>query len=54
LNGVLTELVRWPWREYSAGERLHAKPGMLFVRYSAGWQGDMDMPPQTLTPYADW
>ncbi|MGK9175828.1 cellulose biosynthesis protein BcsC [Yokenella regensburgei] len=29
--------------------------GMLFVRYSAaGWQGDMDMPPQTLTPYADW
>ena len=29
--------------------------GMMFVRYSAGgWQGDMDMPPQTLTPYADW
>ena len=29
--------------------------GMLYVRYSAaGWQGDMDMPPQTLTPYADW
>lgn len=29
--------------------------GMLFVHYSAtGWQGDMDMPPQTLTPYADW
>lgn len=29
--------------------------GMLFVRYSAaGWQGDMDMPPQMLTPYADW
>ena len=29
--------------------------GMLFFRYSAaGWQGDMDMPPQTLTPYADW
>ncbi|MEN0578128.1 cellulose synthase complex outer membrane protein BcsC [Phytobacter palmae] len=29
--------------------------GMLFIRYSAaGWQGDMDMPPQTLTPYADW
>ncbi|MGP3590677.1 cellulose synthase complex outer membrane protein BcsC [Vagococcus sp. WN89Y] len=29
--------------------------GMIFVRYSqAGWQGDMDLPPQTLTPYADW
>ncbi|SET39278.1 cellulose synthase complex outer membrane protein BcsC [Kosakonia radicincitans] len=29
--------------------------GILFVRYSmAGWQGDMDMPPQPLTPYADW
>jgi hypothetical protein len=29
--------------------------GMLFIRYfAAGWQGDMDMPPQTLTPYADW
>ncbi|EOC1533060.1 cellulose synthase complex outer membrane protein BcsC [Cronobacter turicensis] len=27
----------------------------LFIRYSqGGWQGDMDMPPQTLTPYADW
>ncbi|ELY4673849.1 cellulose biosynthesis protein BcsC [Cronobacter turicensis] len=26
----------------------------LFIRYSqGGWQGDMDMPPQTLTPYAD-
>ncbi|NCH60582.1 cellulose synthase complex outer membrane protein BcsC [Cronobacter dublinensis] len=26
----------------------------LFIRYSqAGWQGDMDMPPRTLTPYAD-
>ena len=29
--------------------------GMLYVRYSAaGWQGDMDLPPQPLTPYADW
>nr|WP_318383480.1 cellulose synthase complex outer membrane protein BcsC [uncultured Enterobacter sp.] len=29
--------------------------GILFVRYSAaGWQGDMDLPPQPLTPYADW
>ena len=29
--------------------------GMLYVRYSqAGWQGDMDSPPQVLTPYADW
>lgn len=29
--------------------------GMIFVRYSdAGWQGDMDMPPQPLMPYADW
>nr|BAM44857.1 cellulose synthase subunit C [Enterobacter sp. CJF-002] len=28
---------------------------LIYVRYSgAGWQGDMDMPPQTLTPYADW
>jgi len=27
----------------------------IFVRYSqAGWQGDMDMPPQPLVPYADW
>ncbi|EEX1867426.1 hypothetical protein, partial [Klebsiella pneumoniae] len=25
------------------------------VRYSAaGWQGDMDLPPQPLIPYADW
>ncbi|WP_404871451.1 hypothetical protein, partial [Klebsiella pneumoniae] len=25
------------------------------VRYSAaGWQGDLDMPPQPLVPYADW
>ncbi|MGA4599029.1 hypothetical protein ACQHMR_21550, partial [Escherichia coli] len=24
-------------------------------RYSAaGWQGDMDLPPQPLIPYADW
>lgn len=29
--------------------------GMVFVHYSqAGWQGDMNMPPQPLTPYADW
>lgn len=29
--------------------------GMIFVRYSAaGWQGDMNMPPQPLMPYADW
>lgn len=29
--------------------------GMIYVRYSqAGWQGDMDLPPQTLMPYADW
>lgn len=28
---------------------------LLYVRYSAaGWQGDMDMPPQPLIPYADW
>jgi tetratricopeptide (TPR) repeat protein len=28
---------------------------LLFLRYSrAGWQGDMDMPPQPLVPYADW
>ncbi len=27
---------------------------LLYVRYSAsGWQGDMDMPPQPLVPYAD-
>ncbi len=29
--------------------------GLIFVRYSqAGWQGDMNMPPQPLVPYADW
>ncbi len=28
---------------------------LVFVRYSlGGWQGDMDMPPQPLVPYADW
>ncbi|EDR3535386.1 cellulose biosynthesis protein BcsC [Salmonella enterica subsp. enterica serovar Hartford] len=28
---------------------------LLYVRYSAaGWQGDMDLPPQPLVPYADW
>lgn len=28
---------------------------LLYVRYSAaGWQGDMDLPPQPLLPYADW
>lgn len=28
---------------------------LLYVRYSAaGWQGDMDLPPQPLIPYADW
>lgn len=28
---------------------------LIFVRYSmAGWQGDMDMPPQPLVPYADF
>lgn len=28
---------------------------LIFLRYSqAGWQGDMDMPPQPLVPYADW
>ncbi len=27
---------------------------LLYVRYSAaGWQGDMDLPPQPLIPYAD-
>lgn len=29
--------------------------GLIFLRYSQqGWQGDMDMPPQPLVPYADW
>lgn len=29
--------------------------GLLYVRYSAaGWDGDLDMPPQPLTPYADF
>lgn len=29
--------------------------GLLYVRYSmAGWEGDLDMPPQPLTPYADF
>lgn len=29
--------------------------GLIYVRYSmAGWQGDLDMPPQPLTPYADF
>ncbi|HFZ8994686.1 TPA: cellulose synthase complex outer membrane protein BcsC [Citrobacter freundii] len=28
---------------------------LLYVRYSAaGWQGDMDLPPQPQVPYADW
>lgn len=28
--------------------------GLMYLRYSmAGWQGDLDMPPQPLTPYAD-
>lgn len=28
---------------------------LLYVRYSAaGWEGDLDMPPQPLVPYADW
>ncbi|EPK7357587.1 cellulose synthase complex outer membrane protein BcsC [Kluyvera ascorbata] len=28
---------------------------LLYVRYSAaGWQGDLDIPPQPLIPYADW
>jgi len=28
---------------------------LLYVRYSAaGWQGDMDLPPQPLVPYAEW
>jgi hypothetical protein len=28
---------------------------LIFVRYSlAGWQGDMNMPPQPLVPYADF
>ncbi|WP_075182484.1 cellulose synthase complex outer membrane protein BcsC [Pantoea sp. 1.19] len=29
--------------------------GLLYVRYSmAGWQGDLDLPPQPLIPYADF
>lgn len=29
--------------------------GLLYARYSmAGWEGDLDMPPQPLTPYADF
>ncbi|MEE3664617.1 cellulose synthase complex outer membrane protein BcsC [Brenneria sp. g21c3] len=29
--------------------------GMIYLRYSAsGWQGDLDSPPQSLTPYADF
>lgn len=28
---------------------------LIYVRYSAaGWQGDMDIPPQPLMPYAEW
>ncbi|ADO46491.1 cellulose synthase complex outer membrane protein BcsC [[Enterobacter] lignolyticus] len=28
---------------------------LLYIRYSAaGWQGDLDMPPRPLIPYADW
>lgn len=28
---------------------------LVYVRYSAaGWQGDMDIPPQPLMPYAEW
>ncbi|MEZ3501114.1 cellulose synthase complex outer membrane protein BcsC [Pantoea sp. KPR_PJ] len=29
--------------------------GLLYIRYSAaGWDGDLDMPPQPLVPYADF
>ncbi|WP_247681399.1 cellulose synthase complex outer membrane protein BcsC [Pectobacterium versatile] len=29
--------------------------GLIYLRYSAsGWQGDLDSPPQPLTPYADF
>jgi len=29
--------------------------GLLYVRYAAGgWEGDLDMPPQPLSPYADF
>lgn len=29
--------------------------GLIYVRYSAaGWEGDLDMPPHPLTPYADF
>jgi len=29
--------------------------GLVYLRYSmAGWEGDLDMPPQPLTPYADF
>lgn len=29
--------------------------GLLYLRYSvSGWQGDLDSPPQPLTPYADF
>lgn len=29
--------------------------GLIYARYSmAGWEGDLDMPPQPLTPYADF
>lgn len=29
--------------------------GLLYARYSmAGWEGDLDLPPQPLTPYADF
>lgn len=29
--------------------------GLVYLRYSfAGWQGDLDLPPQPLTPYADF
>lgn len=29
--------------------------GLIYIRYSAaGWQGDMDLPPTPLTPYADF
>jgi hypothetical protein len=28
---------------------------LIYLRYSlAGWQGDLDLPPQPLTPYADF
>ncbi len=55
LNDVLLPTGLLARQLISAGERLRTQPfPALRTLFRRRWQGDMDLPPQPLIPYADW